>query len=381
MIRPLWTEIDLKALRKNLKTIRFFLGGKVKIVAVIKQAAYGHGLIPVARELRLQGIDFFGVGSIEEAISLREDGFRGSIITLTSILDEFVGHFVEHNITPTIVDVEFAKKLDKEAAKQKVIVPAHIKIDTGMGRLGIYYKQAYSFVKQLSKLKNISLEGIYTHFPVADTDADFTNFQIGVFNDFISRLKKDDISFKFCHCANSIGITKYPNAHFNMVRPGLVLYGITPSFNSGLCVEPVLSLKSRVVFVKEIQKGMSVGYGRTYIADKARSIATVSVGYADGYPWALSSNSKVIINDRFFDLVGRVCMDHIMIDLKDTKGIKPGDEVTLIGKSKNIKVGATDMAEWGKTIPYEIVSRLSLKIPRMYKSPSKDQSANISGDM
>ena len=302
MIRPLWIEIDLKTLRKNYQVIKNHLGSKVKIVATIKQSAYGHGLIPVARELHHSGVDFFGVGSIEEAVSLREDGFLGSIIVLSAILDKFVNYFIQYDIIPTVVDLKFAKKLDKEAAKKNKKVPIHVKIDTGMGRLGLHCRDAHSFIRELSKLKNITLEGIYTHFPVADTDTEFTNYQIKVFNEVINTLKKEKITFKYCHCANSLGIMKYPNAHFNMVRPGLILYGIKPTKNIDLDVKPILSLKSKIIFSKRIKKGMSVSYGRTYVAKETRSIATVAVGYADGYPWALSNKARVIIKNKFFTL-------------------------------------------------------------------------------
>ena len=364
MIRPLWIEVDLKALDSNLNAVKRFLGKKIKIVATIKQSAYGHGLLPVARELSARGVDFFGVGSIEEAISLREDSYEGSIIVLSSVLEEFSEYFVKYNIIPTIVDLNFARKLDREAGKRGRKVPVHVKIDTGMGRLGLYYKNAHTFLRNLSKLENIILEGIYTHFPVADCDPEFTNYQINAFNDFISELKAEGIDFKFCHCANSIGILKYPNAHFNMGRPGLMLYGV--SFDDSLKLKPLLSLKSKVIFIKKISKGRSVSYGRTYIADSDKFIATVSVGYADGYPWALSNRSQVIIRNNFFNIAGRVCMDHVMVDLDKNKDIVVGDEVILIGKSKAKNITAGDLAKISETIPYEIISRLSLKIPRIY---------------
>jgi alanine racemase len=216
-------------------------------------------------------------------------------------------------------------------------------------------------------LKQLRLEGIYTHFPVADSDPEFTNYQISAFNDLITRLEAKGISFRFHHCANSIGILNYPNAHFNMVRPGLILYGIKPAAEADVAVEPVLSLKSKVIFVKKIAKGAGVSYGRTYIARSARNIATVAVGYADGYPWALSNKAKVIINNKLYPLVGRVCMDHIMVDVRNAAGILPGKEVVLIGKAGDFRIGVEDLAQWADTIPYEIVSRLSLKIPRIYK--------------
>lgn len=367
MIRPLWIEVDLKALHRNLAAIAGFVGQKVKIVATIKQSAYGHGLIPVARKLAAHGIDFFGVGSIEEAIELREDGFDGAIIILSSVLEGFCDFFLNYNLIPTIVDLGFARKLNACAQKQAKPIPVHVKIDTGMGRLGLHYSQAHTFIKELSGLSHLAIEGVYTHFPVADSDPEFTNRQIDAFNAFLSRLKSEGIDVRFSHCANSIGIMHYANAHFNMVRPGLILYGIRPADSGPLELEPVLSLKSKVIFVKQIEKGMGVSYGRTYIADKKRTIATIAVGYADGYPWALSNRSRVIIRDRFCNVVGRVCMDHIMVDAGDEKSIAVGDEVVLIGSCGDKSINAQELAEQAGTIPYEILSRLSLKIPRIYK--------------
>ena len=371
MTRPLWIEVDLKALRDNFKAVKKYLGPKVRIVATIKQSAYGHGLLPVARELGRQGVDSFGLGSIEEAIALREDGYEGSLLILSAVLDKFVNHFIRYNIIPTVVDLGFARKLNKAAKRAKKIVPIHVKIDTGMGRLGVHYSGAHTFIKKLSNFKNLSLEGIYTHFPVADSDRKFTNHQIGVFNSFIKQLAKEKIFFKYYHCANSIGIIKYPNAHFNMVRPGLILYGIKPAKSLDFNIKSVLSLKSKVIFVKKINKGMSVSYGRNYIAKGKRNIATVAVGYADGYPWALSNKSKVIIKDNLFNVAGRICMDHIMVDLGKREDIKTGTEVILIGKNKGNKLSAESLAKAASTIPYEIVSRLSLQIPRIYKNSSE----------
>ncbi len=367
MIRPLWIEIDLKSLRGNLRAIKSFVGKKVKIIATIKQSAYGHGLIAVARALAKEGIDFFGVGSVEEAIELRDDGFKGSIIVLSAVLEEHCGLFIKHNITPTIVDEKFAQKLNKAAKLRKKTISAHVKIDTGMGRLGLYYKDAERFIKSLSKLSNLDLNGIYTHFPAADSDADFTRYQIDAFNSFIKQLNRKNINFKYCHCANSIAAVKYPNAHFNMVRPGLILYGIGPYDKEKIKIKPVLTLKSKVIFVKKVIKGMGVSYGRTYIAKSPRDIATVSIGYADGYPWVLSNKAKVIIKNNFYKIAGRVCMDHIMVDVHTAGKVKVGDEVILIGKSKDKQMSAQELARLAETIPYEIVSRLSLKIPRIYK--------------
>ncbi|MDD4954440.1 MAG: alanine racemase [Candidatus Omnitrophica bacterium] len=367
----MWIEVDLKALRDNFNAIRKSLRPNVKIIATIKQQAYGHGLIPVARELSFLNVDCFGVGSIEEAVMLRENGFKRPILTISAILPEYVNEIPRYKITPTIADLSFAKKLNNAAAKLNIKVPVHVKIDTGMGRLGLYYKEAYGFIRELKHLKAVNVEGIYTHFPSADTDPDFTNFQINIFNKFILRLKREGITFKYHHCANSLGVANYPHSHFNIVRPGLILYGIKPSNETPLDLKPVLSLRSKVIFIKKIKKGMSVSYGRTFVADKPLNMATVSIGYADGYPWALSNNAKTIIGENFFNLVGRVCMDHVMVNLGNNRDIKVAEEVILIGERNGLMITAEEVANWAKTIPYEIVSRLSLKIPRLYKNASE----------
>ena len=368
MIRPLWIEVSLKQLSRNLEAIRKRLKPNVKVIATIKQSAYGHGLIPVARELSLRGIDFFGVGSIEEAIALREDGFAGSIIVLSAVLDKYADFFVRYKVIPSVVDIKFISKLNKEASKINKVMPVHIKIDTGMGRLGFTCRRANFLVKQLKGFKNIKIEGVYTHFPVADSDPDFTNCQIGNFNKFIKELGKVGIIPEFRHCANSIGLINYTHAHFNMVRPGLILYGVKPDPAVRFNVKPVLSLKSKVIFVKKVEKNTSIGYGRTFFSKRSGCIATVAAGYADGYPWALSNRSRVIINGSFFRIAGRVCMDHIMVEVGGRKKVFAGDDVILIGKHKNLKITAEDLARLSGTIPYEIISRLSLKIPRIYKS-------------
>jgi len=369
-MRPLWIEVDLRALRNNFKVIKNYVGPKVKIAATIKQNAYGYGFLPVARELANQGVDFFGVGSLEEAIVLREDGFKGSILVLSAVLDKFVSFFIQYNITPTVVDGKFARKLNNEAKKNNKIIPVHVKVDTGMSRLGFGCRKSNDFINQIVELRNICLEGIYTHFSSAEDDLEFTNFQIEQFNQLINKLKEKNINFKFSHCANSGGILNYPNAHFNMVRPGIILFGVNFLENVNLKFKSSLNLKARVIFVKNIPRGSKVGYGQTYIVSESTNIATVSIGYADGYPWSLSNKAEVIIKNKRYKIAGRVCMDHIMVDLGKTKGVKPGDEVILVGRTKDLKVTVEDLASWAQTIPYEIISRFSLKIPRIYKFSS-----------
>lgn len=366
MHRKVWVDIDLGALSENLKKVRKFVGHSVKIAAILKQSAYGHGLIPVARRLYQEGIDYFGVGSINEAIQLREDGYRGQILLLSVVSKELAPFFIRFGITPTVVEDDFAQELNYQAAKIKKVIPVHVKVDTGMGRLGFYPNQIYSFVEKIKKLNFISLEGIYTHFPVADTNFSFTQQQLKIFQDLINRLKEKDINFKYYHSANSLGVVNYPDSYLNMVRPGLILYGIKSYQDLEIELEPVLSFKAKIIFIKEVPQGKTVGYGADFVAKSNRRIATVSVGYADGYPWALSNKSQVLIKGKLFNIAGRVCMDHIMVDLGNDKEIKKEDTVTLIGKEKDKQITAENLAAWAQTIPYEIVTCISKDIPRHY---------------
>ncbi|MFO8053193.1 MAG: alanine racemase [Candidatus Omnitrophota bacterium] len=372
MKRQIWVDINLEALSDNLRRVRKLVGDSVRIIAILKQSAYGHGLIPIARRLYEEGINYFGVGSINEAIQLREDGYRGQILLLSVVSKELVPFFIRFGITPTVVDQSFAQELNCQASKTKITVPVHVKVDTGMGRLGFYPDQTYSFVEELKKLKFISLEGIYTHFPVADTNSKFTKQQLKVFQNLIKKLKKRDIDFKYYHSANSLGVINYPDSYLNMVRPGLILYGIKPSSDLNIEVNPVLSFKSKVIFVKEVPAGKTIGYGGDFVTKKKTMIATASVGYADGYPWALSNCAKVLINGELFEVVGRICMDHIMINLGQNRKIKKGETVTLIGREKDKEITAQDLADWAQTIPYEIVTRISKEVPRHYSAKSTD---------
>lgn len=373
IIRPLWIEIDFKALAHNYRAVRRFVGKKVKIIATVKQSAYGHGLVQTAKRLSREGVDYFGVGSVEEAGLLRAAGLKEKILVLTAVLDKFAAEFIKNDITATVVDIAFARKLDAAAEKAGVIVPVHIKVDTGMGRLGVYYKHAREFIRGVKSFKHLKAEGLFTHFPAADTDRKYTLKQIEKFRLFIAALKKEGISFDYYHCANSAGTMYYKQAHFNMVRPGLILYGMRPAVRTPFTIKPVLALKSRVVFSKYLPAGTSVSYGRAHFTRKPVNMVTVAAGYADGYPWALSKAQgdkrppRVIIRDKYYKVVGRICMDHIMVDTGKDR-IRPGAEVVLIGQKGKLKISAQDVADWARTIPYEITSRMSLKTPRIYKN-------------
>ncbi len=367
MYRPLWIEVDLDNLNKNLSLMKRLLGKSVRILATVKQNAYGHGIIPVAKGLSDSGVDFFGVGSLEEAISLREAEIKEQVLILSTLLPGVVKTLLAYRVTPTVADLNLARELNKEARKNNRILAVHIKVDTGMGRLGVWHKQAEDFIYTLKNFKNLFLEGISTHFPVADSDAKFTRRQIASFNSLLGRCRNKGVSFRYIHCANSSALIKYKEARFNLVRLGLALYGIKPHKKMSPNLYPVLALKSKVIFLKKVEKGRSISYGRIYITRRPTSIVTIACGYADGYPWNLSGKGKMIIQGRIFKIAGRVCMDHMMADIGNNKGIKVGTEAVLIGKSGNLEITPEYLAKLVNTIPYEIVSRLSSNIPRICK--------------
>lgn len=370
MYRPISIDINLEAIRKNFFLIRKKLSPNVKIMATVKQAAYGHGLIPVARELSFVGVDCFCVGSLEEAIELRKASFTQPILILSPIFKEYLDLAVEYHITPTVVDYLSAKIISQKAKSLRINAPIQINIDTGMGRLGPYYKDADILIREIYALPNIRLEGIYTHFPVADTNPEFTHNQIIIFKKFISLLENEGIQFIYKHCANSSATLDYLDPEFNMVRPGIILYGIKPFKEFMYDLHPALSLKSKIIFTKEVPAGMGISYGHTFVSKEKSSIATLAAGYADGYPWHLSyqdkAMSRVIIKNEYFPVVGRVCMDHLMVDVGERHDITVGEEATLIGSSGVKKITVEELAQSAKTIPYEITSRLSLAIPRFY---------------
>ncbi len=367
MYRPLWIEISLKALKTNVAVIKKVVGKDVGILATVKQNAYGHGLVEIARELCRLGVHSLGVGSLEEAIRLRKAGVSEPILILTALPKEAVPDLIAYNVTPTVTDIGFAKKLNDYAARKKKQYPVHVKVDTGMGRIGFWHEHAVRDILRVKRLSHVDMQGIFTHYPVADSDREFTGRQIDSFNRLLEELQSAGIHFKYIHTANSMALWRYRRARFNLVRPGLILYGAKPHSSLELSLSPLLTLKSRIVFLKSVPAGRSIGYGRTFIARTACRIATCAVGYADGYPWRLSNKAKVIVSGNLVPLCGRVCMDHIMIRLDKTQAVSTGTPVTLIGSQKGVSVSAGDLARWAGTIPYEIVTRLSPTIPRLYR--------------
>lgn len=359
-----YLEVDLKEISNNIEKIQKYVGNKVNVAPVIKADAYGLGANKLKNILEKNNINIVVVATVEEAINLRKEGFKCKILTLNELLPYEAKEVVEYDLTPGISDLEVAKKLDKIAKNTNKKVSVHIEVDTGMGRVGLAPDMILEFVQNISKLENIELEGIYTHFASADTNETYTAMQIEKFNTVLELLKENGFNFKYIHSSASSGIINYPNAKFNMVRPGIITYGYMPdkSIINSLNLKPCTKLISHIVFIKEVQKGTAISYGGTYIAPDKRKIATIPLGYADGIRRALSNNGRVYINGKYAPIVGRICMDNFMVDVTDID-VKVGDRV-VIWDNENITL--EEIADRCDTINYEILCMISKRVKRKY---------------
>src|SRR3989338_6260705 len=370
LYRPSWAEVDLKAVAHNFKEIKRLVGKKTAVLSVVKADAYGHGMLEVARLLERLGADFFGVADINEGMLLRKNGIRKPIVLFESQLPGLAGPIVDFRLRPTVSTVELAATLNRYAKTKNKRIPVHVKVDTGMGRLGVWHEEAISFIGAVSQLRHLFIEGICTHFAAADTDRIFTKGQIDAIFTLVRRLKERGLDIPYIHAANSVCLIDYKDdvCHFNLARPGLILYGLypTPALKTKINLRPALSVKSRIVFLKKVAKGRSISYGRTFIARKNMTVATIPVGYNDGYFRSLSSKSSVLVDGVRCPPVCRITMDQMMVDVTRVKSPRLGTEVVLLGRQKGAYITADEIAEWAATINYEITCSLGNRLPRIY---------------
>ncbi len=371
-----WAEIDHSALINNYNIVKSKINNGCMVMSVVKADAYGHGAIEVARTLERVGTDWFAVSNVEEALQLRRAGIKKPILVLGTTPAEYALLLAENNITQAVFCAEYAKALSLNASAQGVTVSAHIKLDTGMHRIGFATdsEQGINEAIEACKLPNIKVEGAFTHFASADMDGDpdgsYTERQFDLFCNATERLSQSGADIKIRHCCNSAAAVTRPEMGLEMVRAGIVLYGLAPSSEinpDGL--RPVMSLRSAVSMVKKVNKGDDISYGRTYTADKERVIATVPVGYADGYQRSYSG-SKVIVGSQTARSVGRICMDQMMIDVTDL-GVKVGDTVTLFGTDGSKILPVDDLAKMSGTINYECVCLVTKRVTRVHTLDGK----------
>ena len=370
--RLTWAEIDLDALAHNFRVIRERVGGDVKILAAVKANAYGHGAVECSRRLEAEGVDWFGVALPEEGIELREAGITKPILCLAGIWSGQETLCIQHNLTPVIYRVDAIESLDRAAADAQAIVDIHVKIDTGMGRLGVRAEDVPEFCNALRRFKNIRVDGLMTHLASADDEqqSDFTRAQFDRFNRAIVAFREHGFTLTYIHAANSAGLFAFPESRGNLVRPGGTLYGFTRDVLPGSIesppLRPVMSLYSRIMLLKRVPKGERLGYGGTFETTRDSLIATIPIGYDDGYRRAFSNRAKVIVRGTFAPVVGRVSMDLTLIDVSNIKGVTLDDRVTLLGRDGECSITAESLGELAGTISYEITCGISNRVPRIY---------------
>lgn len=365
-MRTTIAEINKDNLVGNYLAIRAYAANS-GIIAIIKANAYGHGIIGCAKVLEENGVDFFGVAFPDEGIMLREAGIKTPILVLVQSLTSQAKLYCEYDLQPAISSEEFLKQLSKEAVLQNKTVKAHLFIDTGMSRDGISPEYALEFMKKYKALPNIKIHGICTHFATATSDLDFALMQLQRFNNTVNLLKENGFCFDYIHAANTAGLVNFPDAQFNMVRPGISLYGYYPAdeIKEKINLKPIMTLKSKVHIVRRINKDDSVGYDRLFIADKPTTIVVVPIGYGDGYFKTLTGKAECIIRGKKYKIVGNICMDECMVDVGNDL-IEVNDEVILIGNQANESITIYELADKIGTIPYEITTSITERVPRVF---------------
>jgi len=369
--RPTWAEIDLQVIKENIRAIRRRVGRNVKLIPAVKANAYGHGAVPVSRACLEGGADMLGVACVDEAAELRRAGVSAPLIVLGCCELGAAEEIVRLEAIATCCDLRFAKALSEAAKKLGKTATVHIKIDTGMGRIGIRPDETVDFVRAILALGNLNVDGVFTHFPSADEqDRSFTENQIAVFKRTVDSICLECLleRAKICvHASNSAAILAYPQADFDAVRPGIMIYGIYPSKSlpRTISIKECLTLKTRIVFLKKVPPGTPISYGRTYVTTEARLIATLPVGYADGYSRRLSNCGEVVVKGVRVPVVGTVCMDQTMIDVTEVPGVDLGDEVILYGGGYEC-LSVSNIAEKIGTIPYEVLCNIGSRVRRIY---------------
>lgn len=371
--RPTFAEIDLEALRANVGVIRRSVPSRAAVLAVVKADAYGHGFLEISRELERQGVDAFGVAFLAEAIQLRKSGIDKPILLLGGIYPGQERKCVGFGISSAVFSLDQLKAFDLAAGKLYRKALVHLKVDTGMGRLGIPYEQVPALLDALKLLPNIYLEGVLSHFASADeldeSGQYFTRQQAERFSWAVEQVRKAGFAPRYVHIANSAGALLNDYLFCNLVRPGIALYGALPSpdFQGRLTLQPVMRLKSKIAMLKWVEPSTPISYGRRFTAEQRTLIASVPVGYADGYPRALTNKGQALVRGQRARVSGTVCMDWLMLDVTHIPGVTVGDEVTLMGEDRQgNRVFAEELAEWAGTIPYELFCGISKRVPRVY---------------
>lgn len=382
MVKRTWAEISLNAIEHNYNVIRNKVADDTKVCCVIKADGYGHGAVELSQIYEKLGADFFAVSNIDEGIEIRKSGSKLPIVILGYTPVSEAKNLAEYDISQAVFSLEYAKELSEKCVEEDCICKMHIKVDSGMSRIGFmcqeFPRDEYSIeeICEACCLPNLEVEGLFTHFCVSDEDAEgreFTNKQYENFIHVRDSLKKRGVDISVVHCSNSGAIEDYPETCCDMVRAGIILYGLAPSSKLAdrLDLVPAMTLKTVVAFVKEVQKGATISYGRTFTADRKMKIATVPIGYADGFIRQNAKDGYMTVNGKKAKIVGRICMDQTMLDVTDIEDVKTGDEVVVFGTGENGEPTADSLAENTGTINYETVCLVGKRVPRIYIKDGK----------
>uniref|UniRef100_UPI004025AD2D alanine racemase n=1 Tax=Ruminococcus bromii TaxID=40518 RepID=UPI004025AD2D len=382
MVKRTWAEISLNAIEHNYNVIRNKVADDTKVCCVIKADGYGHGAVELSQVYEKLGADFFAVSNIDEGIEIRKSGSKLPIVILGYTPVSEAENLAEYDISQAVFSLEYAKELSEKCVEEDCICKMHIKVDSGMSRIGFmcqeFPRDEYSIeeICEACCLPNLEVEGLFTHFCVSDEDADgreFTNKQYENFIHVRDSLKNRGVDISVVHCSNSGAIEDYPETCCDMVRAGIILYGLAPSSKLAdrLDLVPAMTLKTVVAFVKEVQKGATISYGRTFTADRKMKIATVPIGYADGFIRQNAKDGYMMVNGKKAKIVGRICMDQTMLDVTDIEDVKTGDEVVVFGTGENGEPTADSLAENTGTINYETVCLVGKRVPRIYIKDGK----------
>jgi alanine racemase len=364
-VRPTRAIVNLGAVSHNIAEIRKRVRDKRHLMAVVKADGYGHGSVEVSQAALKAGADCLGVALPEEGQLLRKTGIDVPILVLGPIHPKEAPKTVDSRLDQTVCSLELAEALDQEARKASVCVNVHVKVDTGMGRIGVLPQDVLAFVRRIGTFKNIRVEGIFTHFASADdADKTFARKQIDIFDRVVREMHLARIDIPQKHMANSAGILDLPESYYDLVRPGIIIYGLYPSDKVSRSVElkPAMTLKTKISFLKTVPPGTAISYGQTFVTEKETTVGTLPVGYGDGYSRLLSGRGKVLIKGHRVSLIGRICMDMCMIDISQVAGVKPGDDVVLFGEDLSVD----EIAAMLGTINYEILCAVGKRVPRVY---------------
>jgi alanine racemase len=372
--RPTWANIDLEALAGNFHIVKEKVGPDVQVMAVVKANAYGHGAVACARRLEREGADWFGVALPEEGIELRNAGIAKPILCLAGFWGEQASACLQHGLAPVVYRLDLIEAFDRAALERGAVADVHVKIDTGMGRLGVRFDEVSDFAVALKKFKNIRVDGFMTHFAAADEPScgPLTQDQIERFEMAVAGFREHGFGPTYQHLANSAAVFGQPSAFGNLVRPGGVLYGLWRDIlapeDRDVKLQPVMSLHSRITLLKWVPQGETVGYGCTFEASRKTLVATVPIGYDDGYMRALSNRGHAIIRGVFATVIGRISMDLTLIDVTNVPGVQTEDEVTFMGNAGALAISAEDIAKTAGTLSYEVTCGISQRVPRVYLS-------------